>query len=154
MDLCCTVIHALPGRCRLKIAPPISEPGLLEAITRSLPGVVSASYSAPSQTFLIYHIYRKFPPSYLNKIRQFLGACHPLPEADNETKKLAVVAATLALEKLIWPAGKMGIAPSSVAVLWASRSIIFNGFKTIFKPTPDTLTTASLLALIYKKQPV
>jgi len=149
------ILHAIPGRTRLHLPDCNLAPPLLEAQVRTLPGVDCALYSPISKSLVIYHNFKRLPPSHLRRISQIYQAPKK-PATDDlhatmtrEIKELALVGATALVESLFFKTG----AATAAAVLFASRHIIKNGVATIFHPTADTLTTTSLIALILNKKP-
>ena len=53
-EMCITVVHALPGRLRLRVSQPLADPARLEKAVMNRSGVRSASYTSVSQTLLVF----------------------------------------------------------------------------------------------------
>ncbi len=160
----CTVLHSVPGRTRLRLNHISIQPSVIEAKIRNIPGIISVTYSKTTNTAVLYHKYHYFPKKYLAYIHSSLHvkpanlSTNSKKEAEGtvkeQAKELGLVLGAYVLEKMMLTSHPVAIlTPTSLAVLYASRSIIKKGIVTLKKPTPDTLTTASLLASLIKGSP-
>lgn len=159
------VVHALSGRTRVKF-PHMEQPVLMEACIRNIPGVLSATCSRESRTALIYHGSLS-TATLLNELDErfdFRRKAVPIEQqkdaADGQNPKLKdlrLVLLALLAEKVVGfstPAGLISLLrPTAVATLFASREIIRDGIKSLFKPNEDTLTTTALFASLLKGTP-
>ncbi len=168
MSSVCTVLHSVPGRTRIRIHNEVFLPEVVEATIRSIPGIISATYSTLTGSVVIYHTYKKFPElclAYIHSIfeRNTFQSTKNVNEESKENmrrhiKDLGIVMGTFLLNKfwtvpfiLSTPIGVLN--PTTVAILYSCRDIIRNGLKSITKPNPDTLTTAAIVASIIKGSP-
>ena len=156
----CGIIHTIPGRTRLQLSTITIEQAHFEMKLRNFPGIHAVSYSTITNTVLIYHTYKKLPHKFYKYLEYFIEKnTENTPKVINDSvkkqaKEIGWVLGTYAVEKLFFPLSSMAvITPTSLAILFASRHLIIDGAKSILKPTPDTLTAASLLALIIQRKP-
>jgi len=153
----CQVLHSIPGRTRLHLGGCQLEATLLEARVRALPGVNSALFSPISQNLVVHHNFKWLPTGHIKRIGRFFGVA-PAPSVIPETigqelKELAVVGAIALGEGLLFQGlPKPLLSATALATLYASRHQIKEGLKNILRPTAETLTTTSLLALIATKK--
>lgn len=153
------LLHSIPGRSRIKL--PLSsqtDANVIEALYRSVPGVFSAVYSEWSQTVLIHHHYQSIPEVILPRLRNDSKKSVSPHTARRQIRELGFVLGAFLLEKLfpvpVIPFSRLAfLTPAVAATLFASRNIIKNGLASLFRPSPDTLTTAALAASLLKGNP-
>ncbi|MED4351944.1 cation-translocating P-type ATPase [Schinkia azotoformans] len=167
MNNTCIVLHSTPGRTRLKLNHLNMRINKLEAKLRSIPGIVSATYSELTNSVVLYHQYKLLPEIFLHYISAFveersIKKTKLLNDSKANVKRhireLALVLGTFIISKM-WvtpliistPLG--GLTPTTATILYACRDIMKNGLMCLLKPSPDTLTTAAILASIKKGSP-
>ncbi len=159
------ILHSTPGRIRLSLNIGGLKPAEAEARLRTIPGVYSAVYSAISKNVVLHYENSRLQGNLLSYLSSLFPASkESVRIQDNEVplksqmKDLAIVLGAWLAEKTmaftvfpftIHPV----ITPVTLATLYASRHIIKNGLRTFWKPNPDTLTTAALVASILKGTP-
>lgn len=162
----CTVMHSIPGRTRIRLAPMNLQSKEIEVKCRMMPGIISATYSHFSNSVVLYHKFtfisadflsymnRCFKPYYTtNKKRE-----RKTTNISHHVKELGLVIGVFLVEKMLpipfipLPALSL-LTPTAIATLFVSRNIIKNGISSIFRPNPDTLTTAALVASLIKGTP-
>lgn len=157
------VLHAIPGRARIKINNRDENGVIVEAILRNMPGVKSASYSAITRTAVIHYEKKTSLREILQSIHSFsTQEVQTTPNKHNwlkdpKVRDVKIVLLSLVAEKMLASATPLGILalfrPTALATLYASRKTIINGFKSIFHPNEDTLTTSAMLASMLKGSP-
>lgn len=165
MSEVCTVLHSIPGRTRIKLYDIEMRTEEIEARIRSIPGIISATYSEITKSVLLHHRYATIPKICLSYLNSFFQETQTIPTPSpkvngkgtikKQMKELGVVLGSFIIEKL-WFSTTMPYAlltPTTIAILYACRDIIKNGLRNVLKPNPDTLTTASLMASIAKGSP-
>lgn len=158
------IVHAIPGRTRVKCIAQIENPSLLEAIIRNTTQVISAEVRRESNSIVIYHVTEQLPedciklfmdralaePSYL---KQKISFAMKQPKV----KELGITLSALVVERLLLGPAAGGLRsllrPTSLSLIYASRDIIFNGLRSVLKPNEDTLTTAAIGASLLKGTP-
>lgn len=158
------VVHAIPGRTRVKCTAQIENSSLLEAIIRNTTQVISAEVRRESNSIVIYHVTEQLPedciklfmdralaePSYL---KQKISFAMKQPKV----KELGITLSALVVERLLLGPAAGGLRsllrPTSLSLIYASRDIIFNGLRSVLKPNEDTLTTAAIGASLLKGTP-
>ncbi|WP_455675387.1 heavy metal translocating P-type ATPase [Pradoshia sp.] len=159
------ILHSIPGRIRLSLDIGEMMPAEAEARLRTIPCVYSAVYSALTKTVVLHHQNIRSH----GKLSSYIASLFPtkkesVKEQENEiplksqVKDLAIVLGAWLAEKAmtftVFPFTIHPIiTPVTLATLYASRHIIKNGLRTFYKPNPDTLTTAALVASILKGTP-
>lgn len=156
-----TILHSIPGRTRLQLNHSMLKAGDIEARMRSITGVYSAVYSDITGTVVLHHAYHEFSKSLLDSVQALLGK-HEVNDTEEKStsettvKDLGLVLGAFILENISFIVFPYTIlAPTSIAMLYASRDIIKNGLylKSVTKPNPDTLTTSALAASLIKGSP-
>lgn len=159
------VVHALPGRMRIRFEHMESQAAHMEFALRAVPGIISASCSSVTRTAVIY--YEQIDAgTLLNEIAGRLGIRKDTDKRAQATtswrqnpkvKDLRFVLLAMLAEKLIafnTPVGLLSLLrPTAIATLFASREILKGGIKSVFKPNEDTLTTSALFASLLKGTP-
>lgn len=152
------VVHSVPGRTRLSLRKMDISDSKIEAIFRSMPGIVAATYSPITCTVVLYHSFETLPRALFAHIHSAFQF-HKTERNDKysasfkrEMKDLSIVFGGYVLEK-------MGVAPVpyltpvAITTLYACRDIIKKGLLSILKPNPDTLTAVAMIASIVKGSP-
>ncbi|KGX91060.1 ATPase [Pontibacillus halophilus JSM 076056 = DSM 19796] len=147
------VIHALPGRTRLKLNTDVT-PELIEAIYRGIPGVYSASYTTETRSLLVHHD-PLLHPNHLTKVLPTKGL-----NSRTHKEELLLTLGAFAIDLLFPSKSFVGlkalIRPGALASLYASTPILSNGTKGLIearKPNADTLSTTAILASLLKGSP-
>ncbi|REB07223.1 cadmium-translocating P-type ATPase [Sporosarcina sp. BI001-red] len=158
------IVHAIPGRTRVKCTIRIENPSLLEAIIRNMTQVISANVRRDSNSVVIYHETEQLPkeiiqlfmnralaePSRLKR-RTTSAMKHP------KVKELGITLTALVVERMLLGPASGGLRsllrPTSLSLIYASRDIISNGLRSVLKPNEDTLTTAAIGASLLKGTP-
>ena len=159
------ILHSIPGRTRLSLEIGGIKPAEVEARLRAIPGIYSAVYSALSRTVVLHHQNVKLHGQLLSYIACLFSTSKEIVKRQEQEMSLKsqlkdfaiVLGAWLAEKTMILPAFPFAIhpivTPVTLATLYASRHIIKNGLRRFWKPNPDTLTTAALVASILKGTP-
>jgi len=162
-------VHCLPGRTRVRVSIPNLTPAWIEAMFRKIPFIYSATYTQETRSLLLYHdrsITWKDITKYLR--RKFLRAEQSeKPKSENvEVKKhlfaLGLATAAFLADWLLfpgvvrvgWVAKLLNI--SALTTLVLSVPIFKNGISEVVtkrRANADTLTTAAVLAAIFKGNP-
>lgn len=157
------ILHSIPGRTRISI-PSIEEVSVLEARLRTIPGVYSANCSPLTSTAVLYHEgpwlvpnWRVYLSKSLQSSKEKLGVARLSTWQHPKVKDLKLVALSAIAQKILLSSAPVGymtlLRPVALSTLYASRDIIFNGLRSIFKPNEDTLTTAAVIASLLKGSP-
>lgn len=163
----CTVLHSVPGRTRLRLCGSLDcRNQEIEARIRNLPGVLSATFSSLTNSLIIHHQYSILPAMFRHYIESHIGNKSSLAKKQenksdgvkDHIKDLSVVVGAFVMSRfwsvplaLTTPWGVL--TPTTAAILYACRKIFASGIRSLFKPNPDTLTTAAILASIIKGSP-
>lgn len=161
MKLVTRVIHSIPGRTRLQLNKTDLKQAEMEAFFRSIPVIEAAVVSEVTKTVVLYHQTDSLSKCAINQINQYFQAVgHLLDHCDgfDSVRDLTIVFAAYIVEKagvkqLFNVAPFTYLTPSAIATLYACRNIFKNGLKTVWKPNPDTLTSAAVISSILKGTP-
>ena len=159
------ILHSIPGRTRLFLSIENIQPAEVEARLRMIPGVFSAIYSSITKTAVLHHRENQLHGNFTTYISALFKYRKTSSNLQDEGSPLANQLIDLGIVLGAWLAEKTMtlsvfpftihplITPVTLATMYASRHIIKNGLKSFWKPNPDTLTTAALLASILKGTP-
>ena len=162
MNSSVNVLHSIPGRTRISLYA--GEKNIWEAILRMIPGVYSAVYSSSTKTAVLYHREAELDRGWTGYIPKQSNQKPATPTTAKQAmlqhpkvKDLQLVALSAVVQKIFFTATPVGymtlFRPIALSTLFASREIIFNGLRNIFKPNEDTLTTAAVVASLLKGSP-
>lgn len=159
------ILHSIPGRTRLFLNIGDLKPAEVEARLRMIPGVLSAIYSSITKTAVLHHQEYQLHGNYTKYITSLFQDENHSANFQEKGSPLAKQVLDLGIVLGAWLAEKTLtlsifpftihplITPVTLATMYASRNIIKNGLRSFWKPNPDTLTTAALLASILKGTP-
>lgn len=163
MEQTIETIHATPGRMRIRLVGMKEEIEILEAILRSIPGVYSASYSEITNTVVLYYSESYSHWDIIKGIKLRFNLKKPKTSfqtkwlQDPKIKDMRLVLLSAVVEKFFISTSPLGILalfrPTAITTLYASRETIIAGFKSIFQPNEDTLTTSAMVASMIKGSP-
>ncbi|MBN8211146.1 cation-translocating P-type ATPase [Bacillus sp. NTK071] len=156
MNTLIRIRHQLPGRTRLHLQNEWN-PGTLESIVRSYPGVFSAIYNTETKSILIHHDYSIHARQLVRYVQQFSA---PKENKFSYKQELLFGVSALVVD-LLFPARsllgyKQLLRPGAILSVYASRNILRNGAGTLLhdkKPNADTLSSAAILASLLKGNP-
>ncbi|ANS52382.1 ATPase [Bacillus thuringiensis] len=158
------VVHSLPGRTRLQVKSTV-HPVMIESLVRSLPQVFSATYTCETNSLLVYH---DTALSFLNLkewLANFLSFKRKLNQHIFSWRQLAPVAACAGVFLMNWYIQRNQLGPiwKTVAYWVTMTTSVFTSYKVIKdgianvvkerKANANTLTTASIFASFYLKNP-
>lgn len=159
-----TLVHSLPGRTRFNLQAEF-KPAWIEYYLRRLPQVKSATYNQITKNILIYHDTALSVVSLKKYLRKFCLLKQEKTVDQSRWGKLLPLALSTAMFLTNWYIQRnpfsltvKGIAfwAASLTSILTSIDVIKDGITTLFKTkkaNANTLTTTSILASLYTRNP-